>query len=1133
MNASEFGKQFAQAKNAENYPCIEKLLVDERLAAYQYIFALVSEGLKQVSFEKGGKGYLRFAEYIASLYAKQFNTPGLLKQIQQYFEFDAAMCQKREEGEEIADSAWQQFNSGDIGSAIIDLLRSFDLYESIADDYAKSKTANNIGFLYLEMRNINEALSYLHKAVLLADKIDNLDIKANALFNLGNLYSIQGGPAHESLNQALKIYKGLNDVKGQAKVLLSTGNLFQQYGDLTKSLYFLDHAIKLAQSVDALSTLSNAYHNCAGIFERLGEVDKAIKYIQEALKISRELRDRKTEASCLNILGVLHQSSSEYGKALYTYEQSIEISQKNNFEQTLASVSLNRGRLSIVLNQYEEASEYLQLALKFATSRQDISLAATTFSALGGLHAQMETYSLGDLFSDQMLGLQKIPLSVTYYQKALDLYRKAGNLFEQAGILLNVGHIYYQRYLTDQAMSYYRQALELADMMGNASVRVDALLAMGRILIEEKKFDAAIASLKEALNHARHLGYQENIRIGLCLIGRAQHAKGQLIKAAASYDKGVSILETIFDEMKILDPESRSLVMESWNFVYREYLDLLIDLYNSNSNADYDRQIFVMSEKCKSRIFLELMTKTHAQTTFAGDDTFHQMISREEKLRMKIAQLRLQLRNALATQQINGSLEKTKALKVRLKKVEQEKRKLIRQLDHNYPRYADMKRPKPLTVGDTQALLEPDETVVSYAVGKKKIIAFILCPTSFQLIELPIQVSELREHIRQFRKGIDEDIEMFDPAITYSLFEKLFKPLLPYIKDIKEIYLSPDHLLYTLPFEALVDKPVNTEAFIAASLNGQSGSADYLGEFRLLHYLVDSYTFSYIPSVSVLRSLRQYEKHGYGHWRKPLIAFADPVFSNPEIEEARIEKVQQVSEKAMTSETKYKMAVLRSATRTNPLHRLKDSAEEAKAICKAVCGNQKDIYLREKASESNVYEANLGSARYILFSTHGLLGGDFSGVAEPTLVLTLLNNPTNLDGFLTMDKVLNLDLNSEMVTLSACNTYGQGDKAGQGEGFAGLTRSFMYAGARSLCITHWSVESRAACDQMIKTFTFMKKFPPAQALRHAKLAMKDSYRVIDEKSKVKMSLSHPFFWAPFVIVGINDTKSIKNDLITL
>jgi CHAT domain-containing protein len=103
-----------------------------------------------------------------------------------------------------------------------------------------------------------------------------------------------------------------------------------------------------------------------------------------------------------------------------------------------------------------------------------------------------------------------------------------------------------------------------------------------------------------------------------------------------------------------------------------------------------------------------------------------------------------------------------------------------------------------------------------------------------------------------------------------------------------------------------------------------------------------------------------------------------------------------------------------------------------------------------------------------------------------------------------------------MVILSACNTCGKAEKAGSGEGFSGLTRSFMYAGTKSILVTHWMVDSKASRDLMVETFKEMKEVDRDKALRIAKLKMKKSSRSVGES---ELSLSHPFFWAPFVLVG--------------
>jgi CHAT domain-containing protein len=397
---------------------------------------------------------------------------------------------------------------------------------------------------------------------------------------------------------------------------------------------------------------------------------------------------------------------------------------------------------------------------------------------------------------------------------------------------------------------------------------------------------------------------------------------------------------------------------------------------------------------------------------------------------------------------------------------------------------------------------------------------FVIGKKSFTLIELPAGAKDLTELVRKFRNGLDnvsnlKDLEEFKPEIAYELYQKIFQPVTTELKEVKKLYISADSVLYTLPFEALVDG-YDRKAFRDARKAGGKGEIPKLGEYNTLHYVVDTYTITYLPSATVLRSLRKNEKPGYGKWDKPLIAFADPIFSEKDEEGGG---KRGMKGRGMSAETQLTVQVITRSTGGKGWGRLKESAREADAIGKEVKGKKEDMYLRDKATEENVYQSRLKDARYLLFSTHGELGGDFTGVAEPALVLTLIGNPPGRDGFLTMSKVLGLDLNSELVILSACNTSGKGDKSGAGEGFVGLTRSFMYAGTRSILVTHWSVESEAARDLMVATFKNIQKEARPEALKNAKLKMKGSIRDNKGVPSGKLSLSHPFFWAPFVLVG--------------
>jgi CHAT domain-containing protein len=130
----------------------------------------------------------------------------------------------------------------------------------------------------------------------------------------------------------------------------------------------------------------------------------------------------------------------------------------------------------------------------------------------------------------------------------------------------------------------------------------------------------------------------------------------------------------------------------------------------------------------------------------------------------------------------------------------------------------------------------------------------------------------------------------------------------------------------------------------------------------------------------------------------------------------------------------------------------------------------------------------LADYRAVYFATHGLLAGDVKGLGEPSLALTIPNEPSELDdGLLTASEVAQLKLNADWVVLSACNTAA-GDKPGA-EALSGLARAFFYAGARALLVSHWAVDSDAATRLTTTTFDILPEARPRGGAtpRHARL----------------------------------------------
>jgi CHAT domain-containing protein len=200
------------------------------------------------------------------------------------------------------------------------------------------------------------------------------------------------------------------------------------------------------------------------------------------------------------------------------------------------------------------------------------------------------------------------------------------------------------------------------------------------------------------------------------------------------------------------------------------------------------------------------------------------------------------------------------------------------------------------------------------------------------------------------------------------------------------------------------------------------------------------------------------------------------------------------------------------------LPQLPDTADELNAVAKDLGVPASDIHLGSDASETTVKRMPLADYGIIYFATHGLVAGDVKGVGEPSLVLSLPQQPSELDdGLLTSSEVAQLNLNADWVVLSACNTIA-GDKPGA-EALSGLARSFFYAGARALLVSHWSVDSEAATRLTTSTFDRLKADPGlgrAEALRQAMLAY------LNDTSSPRNA--YPAFWGPFALIGEGATR---------
>ncbi len=274
--------------------------------------------------------------------------------------------------------------------------------------------------------------------------------------------------------------------------------------------------------------------------------------------------------------------------------------------------------------------------------------------------------------------------------------------------------------------------------------------------------------------------------------------------------------------------------------------------------------------------------------------------------------------------------------------------------------------------------------------------------------------------------------------------------------------------------------------------------------------LVVNHEIITLPSASVLALMRG-ETAGREVARKMVAVLADPVFEESDERMKGRAPAEAIAAQAQAPEV---WAQLRGATMDSDpdsaatLARLPFTRLEAESIAALAPESQRRVALGFEASRALAVSPELGQYRYIHFATHGLLNNthpELSGLA-----FSLFDERgEKQDGFLRGIDVYNLRLPAELVVLSGCRTAL--GKEINGEGLVGLTRGFMYAGARRVMAGLWTVSDAATAELMRRFYREMlgaKRLAPSAALRAAQVSMWREPR-----------WRAPFYWAAFVIQG--------------
>ncbi len=169
------------------------------------------------------------------------------------------------------------------------------------------------------------------------------------------------------------------------------------------------------------------------------------------------------------------------------------------------------------------------------------------------------------------------------------------------------------------------------------------------------------------------------------------------------------------------------------------------------------------------------------------------------------------------------------------------------------------------------------------------------------------------------------------------------------------------------------------------------------------------------------------------------------------------------------------------------------------------------VYVRSEAREDRA-KREAGSCRILQFATHGIL--DDTNPMYSRLVMSQSGVGDHEDGMLEAWEIMKLDLNAEMVVLSACDTAR--GRVASGEGMIGLAWAFFVAGCPTTVVSQWAVEVNSTTELMVG---FHKRLKPGFEGRSSNASKAESLRAAMLTLMKNPRYRHPFYWAPFVVVG--------------
>jgi CHAT domain-containing protein/Tfp pilus assembly protein PilF len=860
------------------------------------------------------------------------------------------------------------------------------------------------------------------------------------------------------------------------------GEMKSQIGDYKEAeKYFLIARgnAELKTTLDS-TFLGLVYNDMGNLFSRTHALEDAIDHYYRAINMGGRKADMLTSKG--NI-GLTYSDLGNYSKAIAVLNEVIdeEIKLYGEDSHRLINHYVNIGRCFYDLGDSYTACEYFEKSLALSSSNRTNPLVAKILHNIGLTYFEREDYKKARIYFDSAIYLDRKSFKEDYPAFALS-YNALGESEEQQGNFVS-------------AMEYFSRGLKNGMVNNDTFMIIRSHNKIAHMKMQQKKYDDAMIILNNAikLSHAyrhpsevyltrQYIAYiyskakdfsraidMINAGIRECTPGMklneeydstkaevfANHQLLSLICDKGSYQKHLAELKT--DVQLSL----QALATFEWGVTLIDHLDITYS--DEQSKLNLRKQFLSLYENAiglSYDLFIKTKDKKFAEKAFYFSEK-NKATQLRHFLRHEYAMKFSGIPDSLIARENDlRSLVRYYQQRVReevmvdhsttqdkLFNLSNQHARLLELFKNRYPRFYELKyKSHVATPGDIQHKLYNDNTtMVKYFGGDSTFYAFVVTKYDFQLFKLSSS-AHIDRLSENFIKAIKEQDYKSYGYNAFQLYSELIKPLkIPQATD--RIIIIPDGKLHYVPFEALV------RTLPANAVNAKSFA-----------YLVRDYSFQYHVSATLM-----VESLSYNELRpdKKFAAFA-PIEFSPLLK----------------------------------IPALFGSEQEVKNAAQRMNG---DCLVRDQATES-AFKNSAGSYAIIHLATHAII--DNRDPLKSKLLFSAATDSLN-DGILHNYELYNLQLQADLVTLSACNT-GAG-KLEEGEGVMSLARAFMYAGSQSLLMSLWPASDNAS--QLVMKYFYEELADGKTKTKALQLA---KIRYLDQADDLS---ADPFLWSNFVLVG--------------